>query len=255
MILEVFARELLQVFHFLLVRHSYVWSQVEVESRNSLTTVHLVLTGFQRDASQYGCCLNTLGWTAGTMASCETMLQDDVERMLYASQTLGRIIIFVVYMNVVVQDGVTNFLAEEVVVNEWFCSFRSKFHHHAGRSVGIHVGVFTGDVIVLGIHDAHEHIACLCLAGNVTLVAVCDVLLCHVLAGTLHELHLDGILDGFYAHLVLATIAYMISDFLNKSFIFTLVCVQHGFTYGSHDFLLIETNNASVTLYYSLYHF
>jgi hypothetical protein len=30
--------------------------------------------------------------------------------------------------------------------------------------------------------------------------------------------------------------------------------MQHGLAYGSHDFLLVETDNASVSFYYCLYH-
>ena len=35
------------------------------------------------------------------MASGEAVVEDDIKRMLYAGETLGRIIIFVVYVDVV----------------------------------------------------------------------------------------------------------------------------------------------------------
>ena len=44
------------------------------------------------------------------MTSGETMLKDDIQWVLNASQTLGWIIVFVVDMNVVVHDGVANIL-------------------------------------------------------------------------------------------------------------------------------------------------
>ncbi len=85
-----------------------------------------------------------------TMTGCESMFENDIQWVLYASQALGGIIVFIMDMNVVVHDGVANILREEVVVDEWLGSFRSKLHHHAGWCVGIHVGVLTGNVVVLG---------------------------------------------------------------------------------------------------------
>ena len=63
-VLQVFACQLLQVLHLFLIRHAYVRSQVEVEGWDSLSAVHFVLAGFQRDASQYGSGLYALGRTA-----------------------------------------------------------------------------------------------------------------------------------------------------------------------------------------------
>ena len=51
------------------------------------------------------------------------MLENDVQWVLYASQTLGRIIVFIMDMNVVMHDGVANILREEVVVDEWLGGF------------------------------------------------------------------------------------------------------------------------------------
>ena len=61
---QVFACQLLQVLHLFLIRHAYVWSQIEVEGWDSLTAVHLVLAGLERDTSQHGCGLDALGWAA-----------------------------------------------------------------------------------------------------------------------------------------------------------------------------------------------
>ena len=61
---QVFACQLLQVLHLFLVRHAYVWSQIEVEGWDGLAAVHLVLAGFERDTSQHGCGLDALGRTA-----------------------------------------------------------------------------------------------------------------------------------------------------------------------------------------------
>ena len=120
---QVFACQLLQVLHLFLIRHAYVRGKIEVEGWNCLTTVHLVLASFQRNASQYCCSLDALCWTARTMTGCESMFENDIQWVLYASQTLGRIIVFIMDMNVVMHDGVANILREEVVVDEWLGGF------------------------------------------------------------------------------------------------------------------------------------
>ena len=61
---QVFACQLLQVLYLFLLRHAYVWSQIEVEGWDGLAAVHLVLAGFERDTSQHGCGLDALGRTA-----------------------------------------------------------------------------------------------------------------------------------------------------------------------------------------------
>ena len=105
-VLQVFACQLLQVLHLFLIRHAYVWSQVEVEGWDSLSAVHFVLACFQRDAGQYGCCLYALGRTAGTVACRESVVQDDVQRMLHAGEALGWIVVLVVDVEIVVCNGV-----------------------------------------------------------------------------------------------------------------------------------------------------
>ena len=57
------------------------------------------------------------------MTGCESMFENDIQWMLYASQTLGRIIVFIMDMDVVMHDGVANILREEIVVDEWLGGF------------------------------------------------------------------------------------------------------------------------------------
>ena len=57
------------------------------------------------------------------MTGCETVVQNHVERMLHAGETLGRVIVLIVNMYIVVHDGVAYILREEVVVDEWFGGF------------------------------------------------------------------------------------------------------------------------------------
>ena len=57
------------------------------------------------------------------MTGCESMLQNDIEWMLYAGKTLGGIVILIVYVEVVVLDGVARLFAQKIVVYKWFGGF------------------------------------------------------------------------------------------------------------------------------------
>ena len=58
---QVFACQLLQVLYLFMVRHAYVWSQIEPEDWDGLASLHLVLAGLDGDASQDGCGFDALG--------------------------------------------------------------------------------------------------------------------------------------------------------------------------------------------------
>ena len=75
------------------------------------------------------------------------------------------------------------------------------------------------------------------------------------LSTDLHVFHLDGVLNGLHAHLALATIRDVVGDLLDEGGIFTLIGMQHGFTDCSHYLLFVESNDASVALYYCLNHY
>ena len=79
----VLAVQVFQGFQFLYISHSHVGSQIEVEGRNSLTAVHLVLGTLHGDTSQHRGRLNALGRTTGTVSGNETAGQDVVQRMLH----------------------------------------------------------------------------------------------------------------------------------------------------------------------------
>lgn len=117
-IIETATLKLLQRPHFLLVGIAHIGSEVEVESRNGLTSVHLVLTSLQGDASQYGCRLDALGRTGRSVTCRESVAQDDVERMLHTGERLGGIIVLVVDVEIVVLHSQTRILREQVVVHE-----------------------------------------------------------------------------------------------------------------------------------------
>ena len=253
-VLVALAVQFLQRLEFLDIRHAHVGCQVEVEGGDGLTTMHLVLGALHRDTGQHRCGLDALRRARGTVAGDEAAVQDVVQRMLHAGQRLGRIVVLVVYVQVVVLHGIATLLAQQIVVDEGFRRLRGKLHHHAGRGVGIHVGVFARDIIIFDVHDVQEHVARLGLAGDAALVAVGDVLLGHILAARLHQLHLHRVLYLLHRHLTVATLGDVIGNLIQQALILTLVGVKHSLTDGSHDLLLIKSHNASVTLYYCLNH-
>ena len=129
------------------------------------------------------------------------MSEDAVQRMLHAGEALGGVIVLVVDVQVVPLHGIQDLFAQQVVVYKRLGGFAGKLHHHACRCVGIHVGVFAGDVVGLDVDDFQKHVACLGLAGDAALVAVGNVFLGNVLAAAFHQFQFDHILDGFYGHL------------------------------------------------------
>ena len=157
-------------------------------------------------------------------------------------------------MEVVVLHSLTALLTQQVVIDEGLRGLGGELHHHASRGVGIHIGVLTGDIVVLDVHDVEEHLSCLGLTGHGALMAIGDVLLGHVLAAGVHQLHLDGILDLLHRHLTLTTLGDMVGYLIQEPFVLTLFGVEHGLTDGSHNLLLVKAHNASVALYYCLNH-
>ena len=157
-------------------------------------------------------------------------------------------------VEVVVLHRLAALLREQVVVDEWLRGFRGKLHHHSRRCVGVHIGILTCDIVVLDVHYVEEDVTRLGLSCDGALVAIGDEFLSHILTARLHQFHLDGILNLLHRHLALAFLCDIICDFVYQTLILTLVGVKHCLSYGSHDFLLIEAHNASVTLYYSQNH-
>ena len=157
------------------------------------------------------------------MTGREAVVQDVIERMLHTGERLRGIVVLVVHMQVVVAHGITALLRQQVVIDKGLGALRGELHHHTGRCVSVHVRVLAGHVVVLDVDDLQEHITGLGLPGNATLVTVGDVFLCHILAGTLHQLHLHGILDVLDGHLRLPVHVDMVSDHLDEALVLTLV--------------------------------
>ena len=182
------------------------------------------------------------------------MLQDAIQRMLHTGQALRRIVVFIVNVQVVVGHRLLHLGTQQVVIHEGFGRLAGEFHHHASRCVGIHVGILTGHIVRLDIDDLQENVTCLRLAGDAALVAVGDVFLCHILAATLHQLHLHGILNRLHRHLRVATESDMIGDLANQLLVLPLIGMEHCLTDGRHNLILVEAHDAAISFDYGLYH-
>ncbi len=99
-----------------------------------------------------------------------------------------------------------------------------------------------------------KHVAGLGAARDAALVAVCDIALGHLLAGAVHKLELDQILDILDGHALRAARADAVGDFVDERLILAKLCGEHGLADGSFDFLFVIAYYASVALYYGLYH-
>ena len=250
----VFSIQFFQVLDFLDEAVAHVGGKVEIECRDGLSAVHLVLGCFQRDASQDTGSLDAFGRARFAVSGREAVFQNMVQRMLHACQALGGIIILVMDVQIVLGDGIQNFFTQQIVVHERLGGFAGKFHHHACRGISIHIGIFACDVVGLDVDNLQEHVARLCLAGNASLVAVGDVFLGNVLAAALHQLHFHQILDGFHRHLRIPLERDAVRNLVYQLQVFTFICMQHGFPDGGGYFFFVESDDASVALEYCLYH-
>ena len=158
-------------------------------------------------------------------------------------------------VQVVVGHRLLHLGTQQVVIHEGFGRLAGEFHHHASRCVGIHVGILTGHIVRLDIDDLQENVTCLRLAGDAALVAVGDVFLCHILAATLHQLHLHGILNRLHRHLRVASESDMIGDLADQLFVLPLIGMEHRLTDCGDNLILVEAHDAAISFDYGLYHF
>ena len=250
----VLPHERLQVLHLLDIGTAYVGGQVEVKSGYRLTAVHLVLGGLHRDAGDDTGRLDALGGARLAVASHVALLEHLVQRVLHAGETLGGIIVLVVDMQVIAAHGFTCFLAQQVVVDEGLGGLAGKLHHHAGRRVGIHVGILAGNVVILGIDDFQEQVARFGFAGNATFLTIVDIAAGHLLAGALHQFQLHLVLNVLDTHLGTATMANAVSNALDERFVLACLGGEHRLADCSLDFFLIVANDAAITFKNSLDH-
>ena len=157
-------------------------------------------------------------------------------------------------MQIVVLDRLFHLFTQQVVVYERLGGLAGKLHHHAGRRIGIHVGILASHVVRLDIDDFQKYVTCLGLAGNAALVTVSDIFLRHILTAAFHQFHFHGILNLLHRHLCLATVRHVFAYQMNQLFILTGLGVYHGLAYGIPDFPSIETHDAPVPFNNCLYH-
>ena len=90
------------------------------------------------------------------------------------------------YVQAILAYGLSAFFAQQVVVNERFGGFARKLHHHSGRRIGVHVGVFARNVVVFHVDNLQEHVARFGLSCHAALVSIGNVSPSHIFAATLH---------------------------------------------------------------------
>ena len=216
--------------------------------------MHLVLGCLKRYAADDTCCLYALGRTRLAVAGSEAVFQYLVERVLYACQTLGRIVVLVMYMEITVAHSLARFVRQKIVVDKRFGGLARKLHHHTRRRVSVHVGVLAGDVIILGLDYLKEHVAGLGPACDVTLIAIGNISLGHLLTRALHQLELHPVLNFLYCHAFIAGHADTIGYLKDKTFVLPDFSLQHSLADSCFYLLVIISHDTAVALYYSLYH-
>ena len=236
------------------IAQSHIRSKIEIKCGNGLSSVHFVLSRLHRDTAQDTRGFYAFGRTRLPMSGTKPLFQYLVERVLYTRQTLGRIVIFIMDMNVSMTYGVSYFITQQIIIDKRFCRLAGEFHHHAGRSIGIHIGIFPSDVVGLGIDDIEKHLSRLGLTGNATLIPISDILLCDFLTRTFHQFHFDPILNFLHRHLFTAIASNAVGYFTDQRFVFSLFGMEHRFADSRHDFFFVEADNTAITFDNSLYH-
>ena len=250
----VLGHELLQHFHLLDERGAHIGCQVEVEGRDGLSAVHLVLGCFHADTAEDAGRFDAFGRTALSVPGLKTVGENLVERMLYAGEAFGGVVVLVVDVEVVAPHGFACVLREQVVIDERLGGFAAELHHHAGRGVGIHVGIFAGHIVVFDIDDFQEDVACLCLSGHASCITVLDVGLGHLLACTFHQFVFHQVLDVLHGHLAFSAHGDAVGYLPDERFVLTFGRGEHGFADGGSNLLLVESHDSSISLHYGLYH-
>ena len=216
--------------------------------------MHLVLGCFERDTGYYACRLYALCRARFAVSGNKTALKYLVEWVLHASETLCGVIVFIMYVQIVATHGVFCFGCKQIVIYKWLCSLAGKFHHHSCRRVGVHICIFTRDVVVFCLNDFKENVACLSTACSVSLVAICNVFLCHLFARAAHQFKLHLVLDFLYRHTLLSTCPDTVGYALYQCLVFAFFGLEHRFAYCSLYLLFVVAHYSAITFHYYLYH-
>ena len=166
--------------------------------------------------------------------------------MLHAGQALGRIVIFVVDVDIVAHHGTFGLGLEQKVVDERLGGFARKLHHHSGRRVGVHVGVFASYVVRFGLDDFEKNVSGLGLSSHIALIPISYVALGHFLARALHQFHLDAVLNLLHRHLALARYFDSVCDLTYQTVILALLGLKHSSPDCRSNFFFVKTDNAAI---------
>ena len=145
------------------------------KSRNRLSAMHFILSRLERNATEDASRLDPFCRTGFTMTDIESVFQDLIQGMLYAGETFGRIIIFIVYVQISLPNGIFYFFYQQIIVDKRLCRFTGKFHHHPGRRIRIHIGIFPGHLIRFRLYDFQKDIPGFRFTGHTTLIPVSNI--------------------------------------------------------------------------------
>ena len=139
-------------------RFGHSFCHEEIESRNRLSAMLLILVGLKDDGSQRSIALDALRGADTTVLCAETAFKEVIHIILDAGCRLCRIIIQVVDVNVsqLVRFGKT--FRQQVFIGIIFSYFGSERHHLPGRRVTAHVGVAQIDIVLVDSHNAVHHL-------------------------------------------------------------------------------------------------
>ena len=176
--------------------------------------VHLVLHRLHGDAGEDGRRLDALRRAGLAVAGLEAELQDLVQRVLDAGQGLRGIVVLVVDVDIVVGDRLADRVGEQDFVHVALRGLGGELHHHAGRSIGVHVGVLAGDV----------------------------------------QLVFDDVLDFLHGHLLLLEGGDRVGDLGGEDDVFARLCHIHRLQDGCNNLLVVELDVSSVAFEYTFHH-
>ena len=132
---------------------AYPRSHKEVESRDGLPSMLLILIGLEYNRSQCGVALDTLWSTNTAVLGKETTLVEILEVVLYASCCLGRIIVKVVDMNIANLMSARVDVGNKIFACIVFSHLGGKSHHLPGGGICTHIGIAQVGIVLFDLDN------------------------------------------------------------------------------------------------------
>ena len=132
---------------------AYPRSHKEVESRDGLPSMLLVLIGLEYNRSQCCIALYALRSTYTPVLSEETTLVEILKVILYASCCLGRIIVKVVDMDITHLMSARVDVGNKIFACIVFSHLGGKSHHLPGGSICTHIGIAQVGIVLLDLDN------------------------------------------------------------------------------------------------------